>query len=86
MFGELKNTGNRTVKRIDLTIYFLDKSGNAIAEKEYSPIFQTEYSFGGNNSSPLKPNHARKFGYKADDAPSDWARKVTVKVTKIELE
>jgi hypothetical protein len=86
VFGELKNTGDRTVKRVDVTIYFLDKNGNAVSEKEYSPIFQTEYNFGGSDTSPLKPNHSRKFGYRADDAPSDWARKVKAKVTKVELE
>jgi hypothetical protein len=86
VFGELKNTGDRTVKTVDVTIYFLDKNGNVVAEKEHSPIFQTEYNFGGNDSSPLKPNHSRKFGYKADDAPSDWARKVKAKVTKVELD
>jgi hypothetical protein len=86
VFGELKNTGDRTVKTVDITIYFLDKSGNVVAEKEHSPIFQTEYNFGEHDSSPLKPNHSRKFGYKADDAPSDWARKVKAKVTKVEFE
>lgn len=86
VFGELKNTGDRTVKTVDVTIYFLDKDGNVVAEKEYSPIFQTEYNFGGHDRSPLKPNHARKFGYKAEGAPSDWARKVKAKVTKVEFE
>lgn len=85
VFGEIKNKGDRTIKSLDLVIYFLDKDGNIVAEKEYSPIFPSEYSF-GNDSSPLKPNYARKFGYRAQDAPSDWNRKVEVKVVKVELE
>ena len=85
VFGELKNTGDRTVKSVEITIYFLDKSGNPVAEKNYSPIFPDTIMM-NQDHAPLKPNHSRKFGYRADDAPSDWARKVTARVVKVELE
>jgi len=48
-------------------------------------VLVTEYSFMGDNT-PLKPNYSRRFGYKLDDAPSDWSKKVKVAVTDIEFQ
>jgi len=77
IFGEVKNNGNKTLGKVEITIYFLDKQGNPISEKTYSPV--------NNSTSPLKPNYSQKFGYEADDAPSDWSKKITVKVTKVQF-
>lgn len=85
VFGELKNLGDRTLKEVEITIYCLDKNGKAIFEKTYRPVLVSEYSLFGDNK-PLKPNYSKKFGVKLDDAPSDWARKVKVKVTDIEFQ
>ncbi len=82
VFGELKNNGNRSLKEVEITIYYLDKDGNAIFENKYSPVRTTRY-FGNNN--PLKPNYSQEFGYKLD-APSDWSGNIRVEVTNIEFE
>jgi hypothetical protein len=37
------------------------------------------------DTSALKPKYSRKFGYKADDAPSDWSKKVNVQITKVQF-
>jgi len=84
VFGEVKNTGERILKKVEITIYCLDKNGKPIFEKTYHPVLVSEWSFGDNE--PLKPNYSRKFGVKLDDAPSDWAKKVQVKVTDIEFQ
>lgn len=40
-----------------------------------------------NKLSPeLPPNYSQQFGYKLDDAPSDWSGKVRVEVTDLEFE
>jgi len=85
VFGEIKNLGNRSLKEVEITIYFLDKNGKPIFEETYHPVLVTEYSFGDRNK-PLKPNYTRKFGYSTDDVPSDWAKKVQAKITDIEFE
>lgn len=84
VFGEVKNIGNRTLNKVEITIYCLDNDGKPIFEKKYHPVLVTESLFGDNE--PLKSNYSRKFGVKLDDAPSDWAQKVEIKVTDIGFE
>lgn len=84
VFGEVKNLGHRTLTEVEITIYCLDEDGNPIHELTYHPVLVSEWSFRDNQ--PLKPNYTRKFGCKLDDAPSDWAGEVLVKVSDIEFE
>jgi len=84
IFGELKNMGDRELTEVEITIYFLDKNDKPIFEKNYNPVLVSEFSF-GDEGKPLKPGYSRKFGVRADDAPSEWSKKVQVKVTDIEF-
>ena len=85
VFGEIKNLGDRTLTDVQITIYCLDKNGKAVFERTHHPVLVSEYSLLGDNK-PLKPNYSEKFGVRLNDAPSDWANKVRVKVTDIEFE
>jgi hypothetical protein len=85
VFGEVKNTGDRTLKRLEITIYCLGPDAKPIFEKTYRPVFVTETGFGDSNQ-PLKPGYSRQFGVKMDDAPSEWSKKVSVKVTSVEFQ
>jgi hypothetical protein len=85
VWGEVKNTGDRTLKKVEITIYCLGSDGKPVFEKTYSPVFVTEMSFGDSNL-PLKSGYSRQFGVKLDDAPSDWTKKVDVKVTQAEFQ
>ena len=82
VFGEIKNTGDRTLREVEITIYYLGQNNEPVFEKTYRPVLVSDYSFGDANT-PLKPGYSRKFGVKLDDAPSEWAGKVDVKVTSI---
>lgn len=84
VFGELKNRGDRTLRKVEVTAYCLDKEGKMVHEESYNPVRVSEYSFGDNQ--PLKPNYGKTFGFRIDGAPSDWAKKVTVAVTDVEFE
>ncbi|MBU1570588.1 MAG: hypothetical protein KKE00_08765 [Proteobacteria bacterium] len=75
-FGEIKNTGDRTLKTIELTIYGLDSKGKPVFEKRYNRAFV----------GPMKPNYSKNFAAELDDAPSDWSKKVKVAVTDIEFQ
>lgn len=84
VFGEVKNTGDKSLDEVEITIYYLDKNGNPIYEEKYYPVLVSDLSI-GNADKPLKPNYSRKFGYSTRDVPSDWARKVIIKVTDIKF-
>ncbi len=83
--GIIRNLGKRTLNKVEMIIYFLDKDGMPIFEDTYSPVWVSEYSFGVSNK-PLKPNYSRRFGYSIDDVPSDWAKKVRAEITDIRFE
>jgi len=83
--GIIRNLGNRTLNKVEIIIYFLDKDGMPIFEETYSPVWVSEYSFGTSNK-PLKPNYSRRFGYRIDDVPSDWAKKIRAEITDIRFE
>lgn len=82
VFGEIKNTGDKTLKEVEISIYCLGKDGRPIFEKSYRPVNVSEFSFGDANQ-PLKPGYSRQFGVKLDDAPSEWTKKVEVKVVSV---
>lgn len=85
---KLKNKGDRSLDRVQVTVYFKDPSGAVIAEEDYTPVLVTEYSFGSNK--PLKPNYiwqmeSGKF-YKAESVPTEWKEgAVSAKITRIEF-
>jgi len=86
---KIKNKGDRTLKEVQVTVYFKDAKGVIIAEKEYHPVLVTIYSFGGNNK-PLKPNYIwqqeRGKFYKADSVPTEWKEgAVSANITNIEF-
>jgi len=83
VFGEIKNTGNRTLTEVEITIYYLDEPGNTIYEKTFHPVLVSSWS---PDNKPLKPNYSEKFGYDADDVPSEWSKKIKAHVTNIKFE
>ena len=84
VFGEVKNTGDSTLKEVEITVFCLGPDGKPVFEKQYHPVLVTEFGFGDSNQ-PLKPGYVRKFGVKLDDAPAEWTKKVEVKVTAVEF-
>lgn len=83
--GIIRNLGNRTLNKVEIIIYFLDKDGMPIFEETYSPVWVSEYSFGTSNK-PLKPNYSRIFGYSIENVPPDWAKKIKAEITAIRFE
>ncbi len=84
VFGKIKNNGNRSLRRVEVTAYFLDNQGKTIFENSY-PAVSTGTLM--SQDSPLKPNYIKDFGYKSKGCPSEWSEgKVTVAITDIEFE
>lgn len=86
---KIKNKGDRTLDRVEVTFFFQDADGNTIAEEDYSPVLVSEYSFAGDNK-PLRPNYIwqqehDKF-FQAPNVPTEWkAGAVTARITDIEF-
>lgn len=86
---KIKNNGNRTLKEVQVTVYFKDSKGTVIFEKKYYPVHVSEYSFSDNNK-PLKPNYIwqmeRGKFYTADSVPSEWKEgAVSAQITNIDF-
>ena len=82
VWGEIKNMGDRTLREVEVVVYCLGVDGKPIFEKKFSPVLASEYTSEG----PLKPGYGRRFGYKLDDAPSGWTKKVDVKVIGVRFQ
>lgn len=86
VFGTIVNNGERSLKEVEITVYFLNDDGTIISEEDFHPVLVSEYSFGENNKL-LKPNYVKDFGYSVEDyAPSSWSKKAKAKITNIEFE
>jgi hypothetical protein len=87
---KLKNNGNRSLSKVEVTVYLKDESGNVIAEEDFHPVLVSEYRFSGNNK-PLKAGYIwemeRGKWYTIKDAPSEWkVGNAEAKITDIRFE
>lgn len=83
---KLKNNGDRTLDKVEVTVYFKDASGSVVAEENFHPVLVTKYSLGDNK--PLKPNYIWQLDrgkfYKAEAVPSEWNEgSVSAKITDL---
>jgi hypothetical protein len=85
VWGRVKNMGERTLKKVEITVYCLGPEGKPVLEKSYLPVLVRDMSF-SDSGKPLKPGYSRRFGVELDDAPTEWAKKVDVKVTQVEFQ
>ncbi len=86
VFAELKNTGERSLKRVEVTIYCLGLDGSPVFEKKHTPVLFTGLGMRSDIDAPLKPGYSRQFGVRLYDAPSEWNKEVRVSVTGVEFE
>jgi hypothetical protein len=79
--GTIKNIGDKSLSHVEITIYFLDSNNVRTGEKAGS-VVNTESIM--DKTEPLKPNYTKDFSAIVEsDAPSSWAGKVEVEVSKI---
>jgi hypothetical protein len=72
---KIRNNGERSLDRVEVTVYFKGQDGRVVAEEDYAPVRVSEYSFSGDNK-PLKPGYIwqmeRGKFYAAKQVPSEW--------------
>lgn len=83
-FG-VRNNGNKSLKRVEIIVYFYDDNGNAIYEENYVPI--SEYSYDG--LSELKPNYIERMEkdkfYRVEGLGAEWSGKAKAVISEIEF-
>ena len=83
VFGKIRNRGKRTIRRIRLTASFFDAQGNPIHEDSYEPVAAAT----PDTDAPLKPRYVRRFGFKAEMCPPEWAEgRVEIVIADIEFD
>jgi len=85
---KLKNSGERTLDLVEVTVYFMDRDGRVISEEDYHPVLVSEMSF--EPSKPLKPGYIwqleRGKFYQAPHVPSEWQEgNAVAKITDLEF-
>ena len=85
LFATLMNKGDQTLNEVQITVYFYNKKGAIVSEKQLYPVSVSKYRPGRDND-PLGPQKAKKIGYLVKEfAPSSWAGKVQMRVTDIKF-
>ena len=85
---KIRNRGSRTLAKIEVTVYFMDRNGVVISEEDYFPVLEGSFS---SDSKPLRPNYIwqmeRGKFYQAPNVPSEWKEgAVDAKITAIEFQ
>jgi hypothetical protein len=85
LFATLTNKGNRTLKEVEVTVYFYNGKGAIVSEKKLYPVSVSKYRPGRDND-PLNSKKSKKIGYLVREfAPPSWAGKVQMRVTGIKF-
>lgn len=70
---KLRNTGDRTLRKVDVLVLFKDREGVTISEEHYYPVLVSEFS----SDPPLRPGYIwqmeRDRFLAAKKVPSEWA-------------
>jgi hypothetical protein len=75
--GSVRNRGGRGVYDVELTVYCLDKAGEALCEERHVTA--------SSDGLPLKKGQRRRFRMKVEDIPSR-AEEVLVLITDVDVE
>tara|TARA_B100001093_G_C26710920_1_gene963366 strand:- start:10 stop:1089 length:1080 start_codon:yes stop_codon:yes gene_type:complete len=81
----VKNNGDRSLDKVEVTVYFYDWDDKPIFEKKYLPVLVSDYSI--SNNDPLKPNYIRRKNkneyYTVDQLGPEWSGKANAVVSDI---
>lgn len=80
LYGTIKNTGDKTIVKLKVTVYYFDKSGRCVAEGSIAPILGTK-----TKRVHLAPGGIKDFKFPAANFNPDWSLKIRMKISDIEL-
>ena len=80
----IRNNGDRSLDKVEVTVYFYDVNDNAIFEKKYLPVLAGSYL---SNDGPLKPNYIKRQKednyYTIDELGPEWLGKADAIVSDL---
>jgi hypothetical protein len=81
--GEIKNTGDKIIKRVRAVAFYLDENDAPVFENDFLPVF---YSMMGDHG-PLKPNDSCKFIESPEKYPPGWKEgSIKIVIKEIQFE
>jgi len=80
VYGTVKNSGNKRIIKLKITVYYLGKNGRCIAEGSAWPIPGTKA-----NHDSMKPNSSKDFQVLITSISPEWSRVIKAKISDIEL-
>ena len=80
VYGTIKNSGDKRIIRLKVTVYYFDKAGIRIAEGSSWPILGAK-----GKPDSLKPGSSGDFRFLINDMPDGWSGKIRAKVSDVEL-
>ncbi|MCM8791261.1 MAG: zinc ribbon domain-containing protein [Candidatus Omnitrophica bacterium] len=79
-YGTVKNSGDKTVIKMTVTVYYFDMNGRCVAQGELSPVLGTK-----DRPDSLKPHGSKEFQVPIMNVDSRWAGAIKAKVSDIEF-
>jgi hypothetical protein len=85
---KLRNDGVRTVRRLQVTVYFRDANNVVVFQERFTPVTDSTLAF---DSDVLRPNHIFQMPsdryFTVDRVPDEWQEgNVIAEITSLELE
>lgn len=80
LYGTIKNSGDKTIIKLKVNVYYFNKAGVCVAEGSILPVLGTK-----TKREHLSPNGSKEFQFPAANFDPGWSRKVRMKVSDIEL-
>lgn len=80
-YGTVKNNGNRTIDKVKVAVYYINKSGKRIGEDSGWSVFKTLKG----KPDTLKPGDAKEFQLLIVNTDPEWFGKIEARVVDIEF-
>lgn len=86
----IKNNGNKTISKLQITFYYKDKNNQIIYDSSYTPIDSSNIYVGTGTEKELKPNYIWQLEsdefYPDKKVPKEWKEgKIEYKITDIQF-
>lgn len=80
--GTIRNRGNKSLSKVEITLFFIDKYDNSFKEKQFYPVKYYKFIV-GSNGQLLEPGQQVKYYYPCEECRKHWFDNYEVEITDI---